>query len=100
MSDRGSRQLHILARGPTSTIRPSSRSWSSAASRTALKERGLSDLGLFARDPWETLDREGILVPVAYARHGFWNVLDCLADGDLRVREESGYVPWDELRAE
>jgi hypothetical protein len=72
------------------------------AFRTALKERGLSDFGLFARDPWETLDREGIVVPVAYARHGFWkhNLAECLADGDFRVREEGGYIAWDELRGE
>jgi hypothetical protein len=63
------------------------------ALRTALKERGLSDFGLFARDPWETLDREGIVVPVAYARHGFWdhNLFECLDDGGFRVREESGW---------
>ena len=73
-----------------------------AALRTALKARGLSDFGLFARDPWETLDREGVVVPVAYARHGFWQheLLACLEDGDLRVREESGHVPWGELRTE
>jgi hypothetical protein len=70
--------------------------------RTALKERGLSDLGLFARDPWETLDREEIIVPVAYARHGFWNhnLLECLEDGDFRIRDESGFIAWGDLRAE
>lgn len=41
-------------------------------------------------------------MPVAYARHGFWdhNLLECVDDGDLRVREETGHIPWDELRAE
>src|SRR4051794_29886184 len=72
------------------------------ALRTKLKERGLSDFGLFARDPWETLDREGLVVPVGYARHGFWNnnVVECLDDEDFRVREESGFIAWDELRTE
>ena len=72
------------------------------ALRKALKGRGLSDLGLFERDAWETLDREGLVVPVAYARHGFWdhNLFECLEDGDVRVREESGYVAWKTLRSE
>jgi hypothetical protein len=41
-------------------------------------------------------------VPVAYARHGFWDhhLVECLEDGDLRVREGTGYIPWDELRAD
>lgn len=72
------------------------------ALRTELKLRGLSDLGPFAAGPWETLDCEDILVPVGYARHGFWhhNLLECLDDGDFRIREESGYVAWDDMRAE
>lgn len=57
------------------------------------KARGLSDLGLFSRDPWETLDRDEIFVPVAYALHGFWqqDQPGCLDDGDLTIRDESGY---------
>lgn len=70
--------------------------------RDAAKERGLSDLGLFERDAWETLDREGLLVPVAYARHGFWEhqLEACLEDGDFKVRENVGHIPWEELRAD
>lgn len=70
--------------------------------RKEAKSRGLSDLGLFDRDPWETLDREELLVPVAYARHGMWqhDMLGCLEDGDLAVREEVGYRPWSQLREE
>lgn len=43
-----------------------------------------------------------MIVPVGYARHGFWanNMVECLEDGDVQVREESGYVPWADLRAE
>lgn len=42
------------------------------------------------------------MVPVAYAKHGLWkyDVIGCLEDGDLRVREEVGHVPWEQLRAE
>jgi hypothetical protein len=67
--------------------------------RKEAKSRGLSDLGLFDRDAWETLDREEILVPVAYARHGMWqhDMVGCLADGDLAVREEVSYRPWAQL---
>ncbi len=70
--------------------------------RDEAKRRGLDNLGLFACDPWETLDREEIFVPVAYARHGMWNhnQLECLEDGDLVIREEIGYRPWAELREE
>lgn len=65
----------------------------------AAKDRGLSDLGLFSRDPWETLDREEIFVPVAYALHGLWeqDQSGCLEDGDLMIREEVGYRPWSDL---
>ena len=67
--------------------------------RKEAKSRGLSDLGLFDRDAWETLDREELLAPVAYARHGMWqhDMVGCLADGDLAVREEVGYRPWAQL---
>jgi hypothetical protein len=56
--------------------------------RTETERRGLDGLGLFARDPWETLDREEIFTPVAYARHGVWHYDQpgCLADGDLNGR--------------
>jgi hypothetical protein len=65
--------------------------------------RGLDDFGhMFAPGAWEALDREGLLEPVAYARHGMWhhNQPECLEDGDLTIREEVGYRPWAELRAE
>jgi hypothetical protein len=72
------------------------------ALRKEASRRGLDDLGLVANDPWETLDREGLFVPVAYARHGMWHFDQpaCLADGDLQIREESGYVPWAQFRRE
>lgn len=72
------------------------------AFRDAAKERGLSDLGLFERDAWETLDREGILTPVAYARHGFWEdqLEACLEDGDLKVRDDVGHIAWAQLNAD
>jgi hypothetical protein len=66
------------------------------------KARGLSDLGLFSRDPWETLDREEVLVPVAYALHGLTHhdQPGYLAAGDLLIREETGYRSWEELADE
>jgi hypothetical protein len=69
-----------------------------AAFRDQAKPRGLDNLGLMSRNPWETLDREGLLVPVAYARHATWQYdqIGCLEDGDLKVREEVGYLPWEE----
>ena len=63
--------------------------------------RGLEDFGhTFAPGAWKTLDREGLLEPVAYARHGMWhyNQPECLEDGDLTIREEVGHRPWGELR--
>ncbi|HET8861915.1 MAG TPA: hypothetical protein VFM94_01535, partial [Solirubrobacterales bacterium] len=70
--------------------------------RGEVRKRGLSDFGVLERDAWETLDREELLTPVAYARHGMWHYDQpaCLNDGDLVVREEIGYRPWAELRAE
>ncbi len=69
--------------------------------RDMAKSRGLSDLGLLSRGPWEALDREGMLQPVAYAHHGFWpyDQQRCLDEGELIIREESGYVPWEQLQA-
>jgi hypothetical protein len=54
---------------------------------------GLSD------EPWETLDREELLVPVAYALDGGWNVelTQSLENGTLLLRDEVGYSPWREL---
>jgi hypothetical protein len=70
--------------------------------RDEARKRGLSDFGVLERDAWETLDREELLTPVAYARHGMWHYDQpaCLDDGDLVVREEVGHRPWAELRAE
>ncbi len=90
------RRLHVLARSPRLVLRALPLV-ELGKLRDAAKLRGLDDLGLFSRDPWETLDREGILVPVAYARHPGW-VYDqpgCLDDGDLKIREEAGYLPWE-----
>jgi hypothetical protein len=69
--------------------------------RDMAKSRGLSDLGLLSRGPWEALDREGLLQPVAYAHHGFWpyDQQRALEEGALIIREESGHLPWEELRA-
>jgi hypothetical protein len=70
--------------------------------RDQAKDRGLDNLGLMSREPWETLDREGLLVPVAYARHASWkqDQIGCLDDGDLKVREEVGYLSWEEQAEE
>lgn len=70
--------------------------------RGEVRRRGLSDLGVLERDSWETLDREELFTPVAYARHGMWHYdqTGCLDDGDLVVREEVGHRPWGEFRAE
>ncbi|MBA3807040.1 MAG: hypothetical protein H0X28_01400 [Solirubrobacterales bacterium] len=55
-----------------------------------------------SRDPWETLDREGLLEPVAYARHATWqhDQPGCLDDGDLKIREDAGYLSWDQQAKE
>lgn len=66
-----------------------------------LGDRGLPVLSMFDLAPWETLDREDALPPVAYAMHGFaWQdeVNEHLDSGDLLVREEVGFRPWQELR--
>lgn len=71
--------------------------------RTAAKERGLQTLGVLYNDPWETLDREGLLAPVAYALHGFaWSdeLHHHLDTGALLVREDVGHRAWNELREE
>jgi hypothetical protein len=48
--------------------------------------------------PWDALDREGILPPVAYLPEGtgFLTDLEALEAGDLVLREEHSYVPWGE----
>lgn len=71
--------------------------------RKAATARGLMAGGSpFDTGAWETLDREGLLPPVAYALHGFWDweQAEHLERGDLIIREERGFVPWDELLAE
>lgn len=69
--------------------------------RKHVRDRGLPVLSMFDLAPWETLDREDLLPPIAYALHGFaWQheVDGHLAAGDLLVREEVGFRSWDELR--
>ena len=71
--------------------------------RKAATARGLmADGSPYDTSAWETLDREDLLPPVAYALHGFWShdQREHLARGDLIIREERGYVAWEELRAE
>lgn len=70
--------------------------------RKAAAERDVMKISPFDASPWETLDREGLLPPVAYALHGFWHHDQPanLENGDLIVRDERGFVAWDELRAE
>jgi hypothetical protein len=70
--------------------------------RKEARRRGLDGFGLFDREPWETLDHEELLVPVAYARHGFWlhSQQESLEDGDLAIREEVGHRPWAQLEKE
>jgi hypothetical protein len=69
--------------------------------RKRLGDRGLPTLSMFDLAPWETLDREDLLSPIAYALHGFaWQheVEAHLDAGDLLVREEVGFRAWQELR--
>jgi hypothetical protein len=69
--------------------------------RDAAKARGLPSLSLFEQAPWETLDREEFLSPVAYALHGFaWSheLEHHLDTGALLVRDDVGHQPWEELR--
>jgi hypothetical protein len=70
--------------------------------RKAAAERGVMKISPSDDGPWETLDREGLLPPVAYALHGFCHhdQPGYLENGDLIVREERGFVAWDELRGE
>jgi hypothetical protein len=70
--------------------------------RNAAQARGLSGLNLLDAKPWETLDREDLLVPVAYSRHAMWHYdqTGCLEDGDLKIREEVGFIARDDLTAE
>lgn len=78
-------------------------SWSQF--QTEADKRGMGfGLGLtpFSREPWETLDREDLLPPVAYSLFGHWDkfpVEGYLDGGFLLVREETGHIPWDDLRA-
>jgi len=67
--------------------------------RKAAGERGLMKVSPLDASRWETLDREDLLPPVAYSLHGFWHDDDqgYLDNGDLIVREERGFVPWDGL---
>ena len=70
--------------------------------REAARERHLETLG-HDNDPWETLDREGMLPPVAYALHGFaWRheLHHHLETGALLIRDEVGHRPWTDLRAQ
>lgn len=69
--------------------------------RRHVGDRGLPALSMFDLAPWEVLDREDLLAPVAYALHGFaWqHEVDAHLDaGDLIVREEGGFRSWHELR--
>lgn len=70
--------------------------------RKAAAERDMMKVSPFDVGPWETLDREGLLPPIAYALHGLWDHDQAgnLETGDLIVREERGFVAWDDLRAE
>lgn len=69
--------------------------------RAAAKERGLETFGVLDDKPWETLDCEGVLPPVAYALHGFaWGheLHHHLETRALLIRDEVGYRPWADLR--
>jgi hypothetical protein len=69
--------------------------------QSAAKARGLDTLGFLDLAPWETLDREDLLPPVAYALHGFWfhDHPESLACGALLIRDEVGFTPWADLSA-
>jgi hypothetical protein len=67
--------------------------------KSEVKARGLDVLDQFNPAAWETLDREGMLEPVAYALTNDWRygLQETLAAGHIRIREETGYVSWAEL---
>jgi len=70
--------------------------------RTELKQRDLDNFGLFRQGPFEVLDHEDLLRPVAYALHGFaWGYEQALwlERRALLLRDETGFIPWRELRA-
>lgn len=70
--------------------------------RNELKQRDLDNFGLFNQAPFEVLDTEDVLRPVAYALHGFaWGFEQrgWLKRRALLPRDETGFVPWGELRA-
>jgi hypothetical protein len=69
--------------------------------RDELRLRELDRFGLLDPESFETLDREELLRPVAYALHGFaWqhDLGGWLRDGALLLRDETDFVPWRVLR--
>jgi hypothetical protein len=62
--------------------------------------RGLMRWTQFDPAAWETLDREELLPPVAYALHGLFDGVELTAieQAWMIVRDDSGHVPWSELR--
>jgi hypothetical protein len=70
--------------------------------RTGSKPGASGDLGLFEQASWETLDREGLLIPVAYAFSQLWRheLQLALQDGHLRIRDEMDFTPWAQLEKE
>jgi hypothetical protein len=57
--------------------------------RKAARQRDLDVFGLMDPKPFETLDRDDILPPVAYALHGFFHLgydqTQLLQQGDLLI---------------
>jgi hypothetical protein len=89
----GRSTIAVLSRSDVSC---SYRSWSWATFRRAALERAFVQATVTG--PWDALDREGILPPVAYLPEGtgFLTDLEALEAGDLVLREEHSYVPWGE----
>lgn len=67
--------------------------------RRSAAARGLLDFAHGAN--FEPLDRDGLLPPVAYARHPLGPELHLagLSDGRLSMRDDCGYTPWCEVES-
>lgn len=70
------------------------------AFRRGAEKRGLMQWTTFERAAWETLDREDLLPPVAYALDGHFHGFELtgIREGWVLVRDGVGFIPWSELK--
>lgn len=68
--------------------------------RKGAEQRGLMLWTTFEAAAWETLDREYLLPPIAYALDGFFDgyELTGIEQEWVLVRDDAGFTPWDQLR--